>query len=154
MACSTANSAIDGVPAGSTAALIKGAVPTFSAASTSHLGARIALFDGSATPDGYLTARQATLAFTAKPVAIAADAATAAGAANSFPLLDSGTTLDVGCGACARFVIAGSNQDGAVRATMAVTANVWKNDGGKDFGLAPTSEPPPSLPRPPSPTSV
>ena len=113
---------------------MKGAIPIISAASTSHIGARIALFNDSATPANYLTARQATPAVTAKPVATAAAAATAVGATNSCPPLDSATTLDTKCGPCTRIVIADSGQDDAVGTTKAVTADVCKNAGGKEFG--------------------
>ena len=123
-----------GARAGPAATFIKGVVPINSGASISHIDALIALFDESVTPANYLTVRQATPAVTAKPVATAAAAATAVGATNSCPPLDSATTLDTKCGPCTRIVIADSGQDDAVGTTKAVTADVCKNAGGKEFG--------------------
>ena len=70
---------------------------------------RIDLFDDSATTANYHTVRHTTPAVTAKPVAIAAADAAAVGATNSCPPLDSVTTLDTGCGPCARIFTADSN---------------------------------------------
>ena len=93
----------------------------------SHIGARLDPSDDTANDFSYLSTRQSTHGV------IATSAAVAASANDSWPSLDSDTSLDTGYGPCTLNDIAGSGQDGTACTSKDVTADVHTDDGGKGF---------------------
>ena len=142
------NSAPDGIRVTPTAACIKGAVSVADTAPPNKIGARLDLYDDTATAVSYFSTRQATHRVIAKSATFTT---AVADVVQSWSSLDSDTSLDTECGPCARTTSQAAVRMAKIASPRSSRPTPTRTMEGRGSAPAPTSKLLPSPPWTPSP---